>query len=669
MNQLKYLFQKAQIGKVELRNRIVMPSMGVIVGEEFASDRLIDLYVERSKGGAGLIIISGTTIQALQKSGGLLSISDDRYIPSFRKLVDSVHEYGAKIGIQIIHLGKYAYPTCGVESVSASPVFSNFTQQMPRELTIPEIKECVRNFTKAVNRAKQAGFDVVEFNCSTGYLIREFLSPVSNKRTDEYGGDLNNRMRFLLEIIKSVKMEVGDDYPLGFRISADEFTPGGNTLKETVVLAKELERAGADVISVAPGGNDSTVPMVPDLVPLGAFTYLSQAIKEGVGIPVIASGRINDPFLADDILRDRKADLIAIGRGLLADPEFPNKAAEGRFDDIRKCIGCVQGCFDMLWPAIFGQESRVTCLVNPGLGREREFEILPAPKKKRVMVIGGGPAGMEAARVLAIRGHKVSLYERQDKLGGQLNLASIPPGKWEFDNITRYLSRELQKSGVDIFVEKEVTPEFVGNEKPDAVIVATGAIPIIPSIPGVDQENVVTANQVLAADIEVGQKVVVVGGGGIGCETALFLAERGAMDAETALFLTTWGALDADRALALTKKGKEVTIVEMLPSIGRDIGITRRGFTRRLLGMLGVDVITSAEVKGIIPSGVELIKNGERQTIAADTVVIAVGTYKDDKLYQKLKGKVPELFVIGDSKEARKALDAIHEGSSIAREI
>mgnify|MGYP001143879045 CR=1 FL=1 len=664
MRELKRLFQKGQIGGVELKNRIVMSPMGLGFTDEFVNDRFIDFFVTRAKGGAGLIIVSGGFIDPGGKIAAL-GIYDDKFIPGLGKLTDSVRSHGAKIGFHIVHGGKYSPSALtGGQAVSPSAIFSNWTRETPHELSIPEIKEIIGKFAAAVRRAKEAGFDFVEFNAYSGYLIREFLSPLTNKRTDEYGGDIESRMRFFREIIELTREEV-EDFPLICKISGDEFLPGGNTLKEAKFIARELEKFGVNALHVSPGGHETTVPLTPGFVPKAAFVYQAQEVKKEVSIPVITA-HIGDLFLAEEVLEEEKADFIAFARAFLADPEFPLKAQEGRLEEIRHCCRCLQGCYDRVF-----KNQPVTCLVNPNVGKEKEFELKPAVKRKKGLVVGGGPGGMKAAEVLALRGHKVSLFEKQNKLGGQLNFASVAPGKEDFQNITLYLSKQLEKLGVKVYLGKEITPNFVLQEKPDAVIIATGAVPRTLEIPGIDSQKVVTATQVLSGETIAGKKVVVIGGGGIGCEVALFLAKKGAMDVEKAFFLTQWGALDSKTAASLTEKGpREVTILEMLPSIGRDIGITRRAFTRRFISMLGINIITEVEVKEIKDSGVEIVrKDGSRELIEGDTIVVATGTKSENKLFEALKEKVSEIFIIGDAKEPRKALDAIHEGAAIARGI
>jgi len=672
MAELRRLFSPGRIGRVEVRNRTVMSPMGIMLKPTFVNGelnpRLIEFFEARARGGVGLIIVSGAYTEekakAFTEHG--MGIWDDHFIPILNKLVEALHRHGAKVGLHLLHGGSYARSSItGVQPVSASAAFTNWlTRETPREATKEEIKEIVRNFGRAVRRAKEAGFDLVEYNAYSGYLIKEFLSPRTNKRTDEYGGELENRLRFFKEIVYASREEVGSDYTLIAKISGDEYLPGGNGLKEAVEIAKALESWGIDGLHVSPAGHETSIPLTPGFTPKGAFLYLSQAVKEKVNVPVITA-HIGDVFLAESALADGKADFIAFGRSLLADPDLPNKAREGRFEDIRPCIRCVQGCYDRVF-----LEEEVTCFMNPAMGREKEFEIRPAERKKKVMVIGGGPGGMEAALIAAQRGHQVSLYEKSDRLGGQLNICSVPPSKEDFADAVRYFSTQLAKQGVDIKLNTEVTPELVEKERPDAVVVATGARPIIPDIPGVDRENVYTAFDVLEGRADVGRRVVVIGGGGIGCETALYLAKLGAMDPETAVFLMSWKALDPETALRLTMRGREVTVLEMLPAIARDIGMARRGFLRRVLGMYGVNIITEARVTAITDEGVRFVdKEGKTQTVPADTVVLAVGTQPVNEIYQRLQGRVPELHLIGDAKQPRKAMDAVHEAAALAKEI
>ncbi|MFC1870553.1 FAD-dependent oxidoreductase, partial [Chloroflexota bacterium] len=521
-------------------------------------------------------------------------------------------------------------------------------------------------YAEAARRAKQAGFDAVEISGSAGYLVNQFLSPVTNQRQDKYGGSFQNRLRFLMEIIESTREKVGHEFPLIYRSCGSDFMEGGLTPDDYKVIAREAERAGVHAIGVTGGWHEAPVPEITMHVPRGGYVYLAQGLKEAVNIPVIACNRINEPLLAEEILRQRKADLIGMGRALLADPELPNKAQSGRFEDIRICIACNQGCLDNLF-----MRKPIQCLVNAQAGCEREYEIKPVKRKKRVAVIGGGPAGMEAARVAALRGHQVTLYEKGDSLGGLLKLASLPPGKAEIENTVRYLSTQIMKSGVDIRLGTEATRDMIREAKFDAVVEATGAVPIVPDIPGIDSRQVVTAQDVLRDRVTVREKVVIVGGGSVGCDVALFLAHQRAMTDDNAFFLIKYGA-DHEATLALLKKaGGSITIVEKLPRIGKDIGVTTKWIVLGQLEQYGIRGITGTDVKQVLEGGIVVEKDGNQSRLEADTVVLAAGYLPRESLFRQSEGRQgePELYAIGDCVEPRKALDAIHEGFRIGQKI
>ena len=670
MKKLQYLYENGCLGNVKLNNRIIMSPMMVNLQPDFIdgelNPRILDYYEERAAGGAGLIIVANAACveEKARTTASTLGVWDDKFIPHLGKMVQRVHKHDVKIGLHLLHGGSYApFNLNGRQAVSAS-AFTNWeTKETCRELSIAEIEEIVAGFAKAVRRAKEAGFDLVEYNAYSGYLIREFLSPRTNKRNDRYGGELENRLRFFKEIVYASRQEVGEDYPLIAKISGDEYMPGGNTIEVAEKIAVALQNYGIDGLHVSPAGHETSLPLTLGLTPRGAFVYLAQRIKNKVDIPVITA-HIGDPFLAEEVLAEGKADFIAFGRQFLADPQFPKKVREGRFEDVRPCVRCHQGCFDRIW---VGEEA--TCLMNPGALRGREFEVQPTQKRKKVMIAGGGPGGMEAARVLGSRGHEVVLYEKNSRLGGQLIPCAVPPGKKDFSNAIKYYSAQLAKLNLRIVLNTEVTPQVVQMEKPQVLIVSTGAKPIIPSIPGVDGENVFTALDILEEKVRADKQVVVIGGGGIGCETAYYLAYQSAMKPEIITFLMRWGKFKSGLPLDWSKSSRKITILEMLPAIARDIGITRRGFLRRSLTMYGVNVITEAKVTAIIDSGVEFSNEGRIQNIPADTVVLSVGTQSDNALYNKLQGKVPELYILGDAKEPGNAMEAIKEASVIARQI
>ena len=635
MTKLNNLFQPIKIGKLELKNRIVFLAAATEYSDNgYVSQREIDYMAARARGGAGLLV-TGMLIPSYMGGLPLNVLYDDKFIPRLRQMTDAVHAAGARIapqiGIQYFWARSEGAP---LEEVGPSAVATRRNSK-PRALTIDEIKQIVSDFGQAVCRARDAGCDAVELHCGIGYLISRFLSPLTNKRDDRYGGSFENRLRFMLEIIAATRQLVGDGYPIICRISGDDFMPGGNGLEDAKQVATALEKAGIDCIDVGAGWHESRRPLVHMSVPRGAFVYLAEAIKETVDIPVIAGYRINEPRLADSVIAEGKADLVGMARALIADPDFPNKAREGRFDDIRPCIACGH-CLDTV---MLG--APMACAVNPAAGKESQLAMAPAKRPKKVFVIGGGPAGMEAATVAAERGHAVTLFERADRLGGNLRLAAAPSYKGEINNLTTYLETRLEKSGAKIKLKARAVEKTIASDNPDVVIVATGASPIIPDIPGADRENVATALDVLASVKQVDQRVVIVGGGQVGCETAEYLAE----------------------------KGHEVTILEMLERVGNDVGITTRWVIMQRLHNAGIKIKAGTEVVEISDRGVKAKRSGTVELIPADTVVLAVGLQPNNELAAKLKGKAAEVHVIGDCAEVNKIASAIEGGLRVARNL
>jgi NADPH-dependent 2,4-dienoyl-CoA reductase/sulfur reductase-like enzyme len=512
---------------------------------------------------------------------------------------------------------------------------------MPHALTVEEIEVLIGKYIMGATITKAAGFDAVEIQGGHGYLITQFMSPYSNKREDEYGRDFEGRMRFPISIIEGIRMVVGPDFPIIFRLSADEYVEGGLTLEDNKLIAQRLEAAGVDALSVSSGIYEST-PWYSRIfptadMPMGCNVPLAQEIKKAVKIPIIVAGKLGDPVLAEKVLRERKADLIAMGRALLADPELPRKAYEGRSEDIRPCIYCNEACIgniSRMW--------RISCVVNPTLGREREYAIEPAKRKRRVLVVGGGPAGMEAARVASLRGHKVTLYEKEKTLGGQLIAASAPQFKEPIGDLAEYLENQVEKLGVKVKLGTEATPALIKRLKPDVVILATGAIPIAPKIPGARANKVAMATDILLGRRKAGKKVVKIGGGEVGSELAWFLAE----------------------------KGKNVTIVEMLGGVAMDMNMFSLFYLMDKLAELGVEMLTNTTAREITDKGVVAVDiEGNRQVIEADTVILATGFRSNNKLEEKLKGAIPEVYAIGDCVKPGKIWGAIDSASRIARLI
>ncbi|MDP3879995.1 MAG: FAD-dependent oxidoreductase [Dehalococcoidales bacterium] len=632
----KKLFEPFRIGRMTLKNRIVLPPMGTNYAAEDGqvSQRLIDYYEARAQGGAGLIIVEGTAPDTQCHSPHQPSLGDDRYLDGWRKLADTIHRHGAKAAVQLHHSSRETWNGEPVQ-VGPSPVtvparIMGVYGKIPHELTTGEIRERVQWFATASVRAKQAGFDGVEIHGAHQYLIASFLSSATNQRQDEYGGSVENKARFLIEIIQAIKQAVGPDYPVWTRINGQEYgVENGVTIEETRQVVPLTVKAGAQAVHVSAYAAGSYVTKAPIADTEGFLVPLAEEVKKVTSVPVIAVGRL-DLEIGERILEEGKADLIAIGRRLMADPALPRKAAEGSMDEIDPCIGCME-CIDRPRPRGQG----VSCTINAAMGREREYRIEPAKKVKTVVVVGGGPAGIEAARVAALRGHRVTLFEKESRLGGLLNIAALPPYKGDIIPWVSYQVRQVQQAGADIRLNTAATPGLVAEIRPDAVIVATGATPIIPDIPGVDGTNVVTAQDVLSGKASAAQDVVIIGGGMVGCETGHYLAE----------------------------KGKTVTIIEILPRIAADVPPMVR---RRLIdGLRGkrVTMLTGANTQAITGDGVTFTTGeGKRETIKADTVIVAVGSQSNNDLLTEITGKVPEVHCIGDSSQPRRIVDAVSEG-------
>jgi len=638
MSQLQKLFEPMNIGKMNLKNRLVMPAMMVGLGEnDMVSSRFKDFYAERACGGVGLIIIGlATTMYPGPFFPNGIGIYKDEFIPSLHGFTDLIHKCGAKIAIQISALGILPGENGNLELVGPSNVTveRHVNAPKPRPLTIGEISQVVKSYGDAAHRAREAEFDAVEVNAIAGTsLISHFLSGHTNKRTDIYGGDIEKRVQLLLECIENIKQRVGRDYPLLCRVSGADFMDDGNTLEDTKIVAPMIEKAGIHAINVSTGWHESPVPFIQMSVPQANWVYLAEEVKKVVNIPIIGGTRISDPHLAEQILSDGKVDFIYLARALIADPEWPNKARESRFDEIRQCTACCT-CFDKAM-----EQDGITCAVNARAGREAEYNVELTKEPKKVFIIGGGPAGMEAARVAAMRGHHVTLADNKTQLGGQLLVAIIPPHKEELGNLTKYLSRQMDKLGVNVKLGKEVNGKAIANAKPDIVIIATGATPIIPDIPGAKGENVALATDILKSQKEVGQNVLIVGGGMVGCETAEFLAVS----------------------------GRKVTILEMLGRIGADIERANRWVIMKRLRSLGVKMEKNAKVEEITESGVRIIRDGKAEFFEGGSIVLAVGMESNRKLAQELEGRVAELHLVGDSAAPGKIAQAIENGFRVAQ--
>lgn len=655
MTQLTRLFEPGMIGRMEVRNRIVMPALGTMSAdaEGYITDRTIDYYVERARGGAGLIISQGNSILREGRGPHFSGLWDDRFIPRLRELSLAVHQYGCKMALQLHHSGKALFKLLpffedlgeadGIDVIGPSPVPWVWNGLAPREMSKEDIRHLVEAFSDGARRAKDAGFDAAEFHGAHGYLISSFLSPFTNKRTDEYGGSVANRARFACEILSRARDKVGPEFPLILRVSGSDYLPGGITIAQTVRQAPIFVEAGVDALHISASAQETTEwQFLSYLWPDGAIVPLAEAVKKAVNIPVITVGKIGDPILAERILREGRADFVAMGRALLADPELPNKAKEGRMNDIRRCIYC-NNCFSVPYneKIKFGG---LFCTVNPALFRERAFTLRPTTAPKKVMVIGGGLAGMEAARVLAERGHQVSLYEKGDRLGGQWRIAAQQEDKKLYAvGLIDYMIRGLGSAGVKVTLGEVVTPGLVMEARPDVVVLATGAVPKRPDVPGADGKNVVQAVDVLMGKAEVGQKVVVVGGRLVGMEVADFLALR----------------------------GRKVSVVTLrkLGENGRPLSAEIYRTLRDRMIDHGVFIYPDSSLFEIRDNGVYVVNNCDLLFLEADSVVFATGMRPENGLEETLRGIVPEIYTIGDCVEPRDAMYAIREGAEIARQI
>lgn len=647
MNELSHLFTPIKIGSLVLKNRLFVPGMGTNLAEQNgeAGPALIKYYTERAKGGFGLII---TECTAIMKNGKSLinecGIWDDSLIPSYQKLTASVHAEGAKIFQQLRHTGRETelHYTEGRELQSASPIPCPSCQTMPHAMTTEEVYAMIDAYVAAAVRSQKMGFDGIEVHASHGYLPAQFLSGHANKRTDEFGGTLHNRMRFLRLIIQGIKNTLGSEYPLIVRISGSEQIMGGLEVQEVKAICRMCESEGVDAINISMATYGSLKYCVGSsyLDPGYEVAYAAE-IKKAVNIPVMTVGRITDPELAEAVLADGSVDMVGIGRQSICDPHFAAKVEKGEYDEIVGCISCGQGCIMHMFT-----DEPIKCVINPGNNNPLEYIEKKAEVKKKVYVVGGGPGGLQAAWILAGRGHDVELFEKHAYLGGNFLAASYPPGKSVIGKGISYLIRQCKKYGVQVHLNMELTAEQIKAANPDVVIVATGSNNFVPKIKGLNPEAVLDPSDVLLGKVITGKKVLIAGGGLVGAETADFLAEQ----------------------------GRKVTIIEMKDGLALDRDPYARPFLLDALKKAGVEIHTSSAIQEFFPDGViykDLAKKDAPlyELRDFDSVVLALGHASNNTLEAQLRDCVKEVYVLGDAKESGFVWGATYEAVELAQKI
>lgn len=642
MTALKNLFAPIRIGALTARNRLMMPAMSINFGVDDAgrvTDQLTEYFVARARGGTGLMLVGGGAVHPTGlELPRLPTLWDDGCIPGLRRMTDAVRPHGACFGMQLMHGGRQSYHD---NKVAPSPLPAlAVVKGVPRELSLPEIAEMVAAFGDSARRCREGGFDFVEIHAAHGYLINQFMSPNANKRTDAYGGSFENRTRFMLALFRDIKAKAGADFPVGVRINGEDYIQDGWHLPEALELARLLEAEGADYLHVSAGVYGSSELTIPSMyVPHGCFVHLAEAVKQAVRIPVVAVGRIKSPEMADRIIREGRADMVAMGRAQLADPEIANKALAGRLNEIRPCVGCCVGCIH----AVLALEPG-GCVVNPDVGREYQLGALqPAETPKRVVVVGAGPAGLAAARMAALRGHTVTVVEERGKIGGVARLAALPPGRGEVWDIVDFLQRELDRLKVEIRLNAPVDAAITAL-RPEVAVLASGSLPEMPVITGLFQTKMTltTVVDVLEGRSLAGDRVIVLGGGQAGLVLADFLAQ----------------------------KGKEVAVLNRRPHFAEEMSSNDRFYLRERLKHDGVRLYKRVSIQRFLADGVEFKSAGEAHCLSGfDTVILSERMTPIREAAARFKQRGITLHVVGDAKNPRTLMHCLSEGEEIGREI
>lgn len=662
------LFSPIAISSLTVKNRIAYPSLGLLYSwDRKLNDRYVNYFTEIARGGAGIVTVGPVGVDFIGSGLAVLGLDTDEAIPDFLRVTDAIRARGGSPWTQLFHAGAYTHPLLinGEAPMAPSAVYSPYSKTTPREMSPDDIHTVRQAFADAAARAVKAGFDGVEIIASAGYLLTQFLSPKTNKRTDDYGGSVENRLRFPTEVVAACRQAVGEGFPLSVRMAGNDFVPMSNTDEVTPAIARAYEKSGVNLINVTGGWHESKVPQLPMELPRTGYAYLAATVRKAVSVPVMASNRITTPMDAERLLNDGYCDMVNLGRVLIADPFWPAKALQGRVDEIRPCVACSQGCTDEIFSGM-----PVTCIGNPRAGYEAERIVRPTTSPKKVMVAGAGPAGLEAAVTAAQMGHHVHLFEAGDTIGGQISLAATPPHKEELLEYIRYYRAMLARHKVAVTLSCPVTPELIRQEKPDHVFVAEGAEPVRPPIPGAQDKKVLSSWDVLKKDRPLGKTVAIVGGGAVGLETALHIAVKGTLSPEMFHFLAAHDAAPPDRL----KKGlftgnHRVTVFEMAPRAGGDMGRSTRWIMMDNLKRYGVRLITSATVTRLSSDQICWDDGKAEQTENFDTVILATGSRSVTALSSALPGLGVPFTVIGDGLAPGKFNHAIHGGFLAALQL
>ncbi|MFJ9243501.1 FAD-dependent oxidoreductase [Streptomyces sp. NPDC101776] len=668
MSRYPHLLKPLDLGFTTLPNRVLMGSMHVGLEEaERGFERMAEFYAARARGGVGLIVTGGIAPnEAGRPYEGGAKLTTDAEADQHTEITAAVHREGGRIAMQILHFGRYAYHQ---DLVAPSAVQAPISPFVPRALSDDEVEQTVEDYVRAARLARRAGYDGVEIMGSEGYLINEFIARQTNHRDDRWGGSYENRTRFPVEIVRRVREAVGEDFIIVYRLSMLDLVPGGSTLDEVISLARAVEAAGATIINTGIGWHEARIPTIATSVPRGAYTWVTKKLMGAVSIPLVTTNRINTPELAEQLLADGYADMVSMARPMLADPDFVAKAAAGRADAINTCIGCNQACLDHTF------SGKITsCLVNPRACHETELVLTPTRLRKRVAVVGAGPAGLACAVSAAERGHEVTLYDAAAEIGGQLNVARQVPGKQEFDETLRYFRTRLDEHGVDVRLNTRVTAGDLGRY--DEVVVATGVAPRTPDIPGVDHPSVVGYLDVLRDRVPVGERVAILGAGGIGFDVAEFLTDGGDKASEDpATYFRAWG-VDMDYAapggLAAPERPAPPRSVHLLQrkatKVGAGLGRTTGWIHRAELKHRGVTMVPGVQYDLIDDAGLHVTVDGTSTVLEVDTVVLCTGQDPRRDLYDELTaaGRVVHLIGGADVAAELDAKRAIKQGTEVA---